>query len=635
MLINRQKEILLYLYEHQDQYLPAKKLAAKHEVSLRTIKNDLSEIKQALTNQGAHLHSVSSKGHQLIIDDKTRFIPYLEENRISRTSNSYYEQPSRISHIMRELIAHKQLNPIKLENELFISRSTLSNDLKVIRKTFEKYQLQLKSSRSKGIYMNGEEKDIRRCIIGENLLRFAAEDIDLMGNNPQKNEILPIIKNILLEAFVNNKIVVSDHVFQNLVVHIYTSLWRMKNNHYLAQADGLDDSYQEIQLVAQEIMKNICRVYGVKYSQAESDLLAINIQGKRELYENEYISKEIDQFISQSLLKIKQQYQIDFLDDIDLRISLALHTNPLISRMNSNLLLKNTITYEIKQNYILVFDIASTYAYELYKKYNIKINDDEISFIALHFANAMQSKNRSNQLNILLISPEKKSNTFLVRQKFNQWFKNDIQSFDIINPTQMLSVNLHDYDAIFTTDRAFSEKYDIIYIDLFLDESNYQRIEFALNGFNSADDILSKFHEELFFTQDFASKTAVINFLCEKTSSHFDLEPAFQESVKEHENINASYFGHNIAILHPVSPITDTTFISTLILDKPINWDNHLVQFVLLVSIEKNNPKALSLWYYLSFLISNHELIDNIIKQPDFTKFSDLLLNLYKRLLGD
>lgn len=141
MLINRQKEILLYLYEHQDQYLPAKKLAAKHEVSLRTIKNDLSEIKQALTNQGAHLHSVSSKGHQLIIDDKTRFIPYLEENRISRTSNSYYEQPSRISHIMRELIAHKQLNSIKLENELFISRSTLSNDLKVIRKTFEKYQL--------------------------------------------------------------------------------------------------------------------------------------------------------------------------------------------------------------------------------------------------------------------------------------------------------------------------------------------------------------------------------------------------------------------------------------------------------------------------------------------------------------
>lgn len=635
MLINRQKEILIDLHDNQKKFLSAKELSAKHEVSLRTIKKDLAEIRTSLADNGAHLLSVSSKGHQLVIDDVDEFENFFEETRMNRARDSYFEQSSRINHIMRKLVMVKSVNPALLADELFISSSTLSNDLKIMRKTFAKYEIEVISSRSKGLYIEGKEEDIRRCIIKENLLRFAAEDSYLVTSHTSDNDIISKIKVFLLEAFTNNRIVVSDYVFQNLVLHVYTSLWRMKNRHYLGKGSELDKSYHHIQLVAQEIMRNLCRTYGLDYSQYESDLLAINIQGKRELFDNEYISKDIDSFIYHTLTVIKKQYEVDFIDDIDLRISLALHTNPLLSRMNSNLLLKNTMTYEIKQKHILVFDIASTFAHELYKKYDVKINEDEISFIAMHFANAMQSKQRSNRLNILLISPEKKSNTFLVRQKFYQWFKDDIQSFDIINPTQLGTINISDYDAVFTSDRSFSEAYDIVYVDLFLDESNYQRIEFALNGFHSARDILSKFHEALFFNRQFSEKNEIIDFLCEEAGRYFNLDEALCESVKEHEKINVSYYGHSVAILHPVSPITDTTFIATLILKKPISWDGNLVRMVLLVSIEKNNPKALSFWYYLSFLISNQKLIDEIIREPEFSHFSKVILDLYRHILSD
>lgn len=640
MITNRQKLILNDFSLDQGKFITAEYLAKKYNVSLRTIKSDIACIKREVADYGAKIISVSSKGNQLLIDNPTDFSTFLQTIGNSSISNSCYEQSSRVSHILRKLINGKSINPFKISNELFISRSTLSNDLKIIKEKLQKYNIKLIVTRNNGIYISGHECDIRQCIIRENLLRIAFNDTVITFND-KYSDIYNTIKNVLLKSFIENKIIVSDFVFQNLVVHLYTSLWRMMNNHYIDLADKKEkyefiqnNSYLHVRQVADEILKAVCSIYNLSFSQYESYLLAINIQGKRELSENDYISKEIDDFIYHSLVIIKKQYAINFIDDVDLRISLALHTVPLISRMNSNLFLKNSITYEIKQNYILVFDIASTYANELYKKYNIRINDDEISYLALHFANAMQNKEHIADYKILLISPEKKSNTFLVRQKFKQWFNNDIKTFDIIKLNQIATVNLHDYDAVFTTDKDISEKYNLIHIDLFLKEDNYQKIEFALNGFSKSNDIANKFIGDLFFAKKFKDKAGIIEFMTAKVSEYYHLDKSFYDSIIEHEQVNTSYFGNRLAILHPVSPITETTFISTLILKEPVTWDEKTVQLVFLVSVEKQNKKAFSLWYYLSYFISNADIITKILACQKYEDFYDLIMKLYDEILS-
>lgn len=121
--------------------------------------------------------------------------------------------------------------------------------------------------------------------------------------------------------------------------------------------------------------------------------------------------------------------------------------------------------------------------------------------------------------------------------------------------------------------------------------------------------------------------------MCQNAINLFDIKEPLYESVLEHEQISTSYFGHSIALLHPVKSITDNTFISVLILKNPIKWDDNEVKLVLLVSIEKYNQSALSFWYYLSFIISNQQLTDDICSNPTYEFFIEKISVLYKHIL--
>ncbi len=633
MLIERQRNIINILIQNRDVYVTSKTLSEICGVSLRTIKSDMQLIKSEISNHGGHIESVSSKGFKLVIDDHSCFEFYINEINTNSLTQSYYEQSERVSSIMTKLINNREpLNYDDLADEFFISRSTLSNDIKIAKSLFSKYDLDIVSYKRKYFVLKGDEKDIRQCIIKENLLMHSTGINKSDDSSFDKN--VSTIKNILLESFIYHKIIISDYVFQNLIVHIYTSISRMKQNYYIDDSykTRLGSSYKHIQIIADEIMHNICRIYDVQFSKQESDLLAIHIQGKREIYDDKYISKEIDDFVADTLTTIKNLYGFDFLDDLSLRMSLSLHIYPLLSRIQSNLQIKNDIKYEIKQNYILPFDIASSFCYELSKKYHVDITEDEISYIALHFLNATNNKISSKHLKIALFSAEKKSNTFIIRQKFNQWFGKDIETFDIYSLSQR-EVNLNNYDVIFSTDKSFCEEFNVVHLDLFLDESDYQKVEFAINGFKNADDFLKKFNRNLFFNCDFNSKAEIIRFLCDKAVAEYQLDSTLYESIIEHETINTSYFGHNIAILHPKEPVTEKTFIMINILNKPINWDDHSVKLVMLVSIEKNNPKALAAWYYLSFFISNQKIIDQILNTPTYDNFYFTLQDLYEHII--
>lgn len=633
MLIKRQKLILSDLYDFSNTYITAEVLSKKHNISLRTLKNDIREIKNEIEKYGAHIVSTPSKGYLFVIDDEKLFNQFKKTYLNNDNINNYYDQSQRIKYIQRILISSKNVSPTKLCDDLFISRSTLATDLRKVKKIFKEYNIDILASTTKGIVLKAQEMDIRQCIVKENLFAITIDDNRLLAPNQNDNEVLLKIKNILLQAFIDSHINVSDHIFQNLVVHIYTSIWRMRKNNYIEKdAVSLDSSYLHIQTVAQEIMHNICRIFNVNYSIYEANLLAINIQGKRELYDNNYISLDIADFIVEILNKIKKDYNIDLIDDIDLRMDLALHTAPLLSRARFDLQLSNDITYDIKQNHVIAFDLAYAFGYEFQKKFGIKLNEDELSYLAIHFANGLQRKNNSSSLNVLLISSEKKSNCFLIKQKFFQWF-GKIKSFDIITPSSIGQLDITKYDALFTTDKNISEKYNIVHVDLFLNESNYQKIEFALNGFNGVDSITAKFYKDLFYFKDFSTKEQVIKFMCQNAINLFDIKEPLYESVLEHEQISTSYFGHSIALLHPVKSITDNTFISVLILKNPIKWDDNEVKLVLLVSIEKYNQSALSFWYYLSFIISNQQLTDDICSNPTYEFFIEKISVLYKHIL--
>ena len=103
------------------------------------------------------------------------------------------------------------------------------------------------------------------------------------------------------------------------------------------------------------------------------------------------------------------------------------------------------------------------------------------------------------------------------------------------------------------------------------------------------------------------------------------------ETIEAREDISPTYFGNHIAVPHPLTPLSKDTFVSVAILDKPIRWDaTHMVQLIMLVSVEKNNPKAFQIWHYLSNLVRNDDTLDMILKNPTYEAFIQSLTTSLK-----
>ena len=122
--------------------------------------------------------------------------------------------------------------------------------------------------------------------------------------------------------------------------------------------------------------------------------------------------------------------------------------------------------------------------------------------------------------------------------------------------------------------------------------------------------------------------------ICQISEKQIKSLSHFRQAVLQRESLGSSYFKNFIALPHPINPSAAATFLSVILLEKPVIWDEdgNLVQLVMLVSIEKNNAKAFQLWNYLTAIIQDKQLIQRLLKDKTFEHFKrnmDVLLDGY------
>ncbi|RHN00900.1 BglG family transcription antiterminator [Dielma fastidiosa] len=634
MLTKRQIEIFMDYYAHHDEIIKSKILADKYKISIRTIQNDIQVIRDEVEKAGAELRSISSKGHVLLIKNQALCASFADHLTLDYNSNYFFDvQASRVDYLLSTLItSHDFIKSQDLADAMYISRSRISVDLALLKEVLKKYNLSLVSKPYYGLKIEGSEINKRQCIIKENLC-FAHNFIQNEKDEPIINEV----KNIVTQILVDSHYKISDIALQNLIIHIATAIERMRSGNYLEQQSinlKDDDVFHHVLEISNKIIQSCCNKYSLPYTESEVILLALNLQGKREYDQQEYISDEINKKIYHGLQQINKNYNLDLTNDLNLRISLGLHILPLLSRLKTGMLLKNIMTYTIKQKFPFAFDIASTFTYSILPEYKERLSDDEISYLALHFSVSLnQTTPVANRKDILLICSQQKSETILIQQKIKQWF-NNINEIKTVSASMVKPEIFDDYNAILTTESKIAEAYPkAMLVNYFLTDTDYQKIEMALNGFTSVKDILDKFDEDLFYYGNVKDKYEMIDILFKKAKKKFKLSDELYDSVMLHEKIASSCFGNKLAIPHPERLITDCTFIAVGIPKEEIIWEGDTsINLVMLVSIDKNNVRAYQLWYYLSFLISNKDMLDRITKVPTYENLISIINDVYKNL---
>ena len=624
MLNQRQIEILLEFCNHSNEYLTAAYFADKLGVSLRTVQGDMKVIRKELEDEtSANLISKASKGSCIQVEDHDEFSAFVNSLYQQYTTVSLNYPTSRISKILLLLLNRHRAVPItEMEDHFYVSRSTLLNDLKKVEEILEEFSLELLRSSNK-VMIDGSEINKRRCLADQDL--YLAHIKNERGMLYIDERQLAKIKNILTETFVEHKYHIMDTDFNNTILFLNIMICRMGDGFYIQPGElDITESLEEEYEISKDIFEKISRKFFIKVTEDEIRYLSVYLRGQGNTRDSDTITQEMDEFILKSLEAIKDNFGVDFTNNINLRITLALHCMSLSIRIKYDMQMKNDMLEYIRETFPLGYDISAYFAFLLQQRYGKKVSEDEMALLAVHFySSLLEINNRSGKTKILVISSMKNSMTLLLKQTLLRWFSEYISAVDFVNPMDVTEEMLDDYGVYLTTEKEeFFEKGLAMYVDTFPNQHDYMNIKLNIDGFKDIEDVVAMFYPELFCTAKSSKKEEVLKTLCDLAAKHFQVEDLHSQ-VLQREEIGSTFFSKNIAVPHPMYAVSSDTFVAVYVSKEPILWDSEKneVHLIMLMHVGKNNNQAFQLWNYFSKIFADKSLVDKLIEDPSYDNF--------------
>lgn len=271
MLTKKEKQIVQYLLQDKDKYVTSKELATHLNCSDRTIRTYYKGLAEKLKGAaGFQLISKQGYGYQLLISDDNALANFLAEERITHYRFDYHSVTDindRYNYLLNKLLFEQ--NAIyfdDLADELYVSRSTLSNDFKKIRQKFQAYQLKIESKPNKGVYVTGAERDKRRFIMDYFMSSGFIDTMHSYVDNDWLNQKISFeeLTIIVLDECREGGLKLSDFVIQNLVIHIALAIRRVSEGFKISSLEEGDLSLQKApeHVIASRILKRVSQIVG-------------------------------------------------------------------------------------------------------------------------------------------------------------------------------------------------------------------------------------------------------------------------------------------------------------------------------------------------------------------------------------
>ena len=611
------KEILSIL--SANSYITAERLAKELNVSEKTIRIKIHELNNELEKTGIKIVSKPRYGYILLCDDNK------DIKAINFNSNTVNDFEYRVKYIFEYLINNDEyIKSDTLSEALDISKTTLTNTLKLIEDNIKYYNIKIERRPNYGIKLIGTEFDIRNCIIDYYLKQQIDDEI-------YKNKL---IENVIINFIKDNDIKLSEINLENFIQYISVSVERIKNNRVINSynEDVLKDIKDEELELAKKLAAILEKEIGIKFNDTEVIFIAIHIASKSLLISSDnpnfIIQNKLDNIVHEMLDLVFNNLKIDLRNNLNLRLLLNHHMIPFDIRIRYNVLQKNPMLCDIKSNYGLAYLIASEANTVLKSYYKKEIPDDEIGYLALLFQIALEENNdHKSKINILIVCGSGKTTSKLLMYKYKKEFGEYI---DNIYTTDLIMLKDFDFSKInyifSTVPIAFKVPVPIVQIGLFLETNDIINVKNALEL--SKNDFLHDYYNEDLFSLNIQGSTRdeIIKNICIDIKKYIDIPDNFYDSVMKREYLSETDFGNLVAIPHPFDILTDKTFVYVAVLDKPIVWYKNNVQVVFLISISNNKDDNLKKFYqYTVDFLLNENTVMKLIENKTFDNLMYLL----------
>ncbi|SKC90080.1 BglG family transcription antiterminator [Maledivibacter halophilus] len=496
-------------------------VADKLKVSNKTIRNDLKSVGKLLSENNLRLIKKTGVGIYIEGDEKAK-LKMITNVKSYKQMSSHYTSRDRQLYILNQLLtSNKKITTSTLQNELFISRPSVYKDLEKVKEWLKERDIDVVADKRKGLILKAGEKRIRKAMFD---LFFLSEDYDEMLDAVektseysdsnyaainyfsycQKEDILGLdyekVNNIILglEDKFNIKFTATD--LSRLTVKYSLAISRMMDKKYVKMKESTLkdlqelDKYEKMIDVAHEIEREFNTIVPVEEI---GYLFGITIVSKTHFDDIDWNISEkmlvINKIVAKDIIELtKESYHIS--DEETFYNGLIHHLKSVTNKIKYGLDFHNTLVDEIKKNYAEPFEIAlkSKSIFEEYYSYEIPI--EEVGYIALHIAAAIERSKKSISTYIVYHSSysEIKLMIEILRNNFNQ-----LKVKKVIPISMIDDINHHEVDLIITTQKLEESDSKIVVLPTVLVNEDMDKFSKILRDIyeKQNDKNLRKFHK--------------------------------------------------------------------------------------------------------------------------------------------
>lgn len=616
------------------KFYTAKQLSSKLSISEKTVRQRIKELNLILSEHGAEVLSSSGQGFLLSVTGEEEFSAWRKQ--LQRESESLPTTVwGRVSYIVERLLyAEDYLKLDDLCQELYISRTTITTDMKQAKDILDRHHLAVVQRPGSGIILEGSEYYRRSCMVYELLQK------DYSGGSAaiHTEDTYPILA-LLSQTFKACGLKTAEWTLKNLIFYICVTLRRIKAGHSISLSEQVKSEVQKtsgenVSQAAKMIADQLEQYAGCRLDENERAMLMIHLGGKSDSSTilPSKVQTQVDDYMERlagkMLEAVYETHGLDLRADQEAIASLKQHLIPFDMRMKYDMPQSNPILGEIKEEYSLAYAIASTASAALARHYGKPIPEEEIGFFAILFALAIQKQEQQRpKKNIVVICVSGQASSRLFIYRCRQAFAPYI---DQIYECSAFSVTEFDFigkniDCVFTTvPLSVSLPVPVIQVSPLLSEEEVGRCQKLLSG--EGEDFVSRyFRKELFLGPLHGeSKEEVLSQMCQKVAERFSLPEDFYEAVCRREELGQTDFGNLVAIPHPCRIMGTEKFVSVAILDKPIWWGHNDVQVVLLISLAQEDNEIERFFALVSDFLASPSMVQTLIKRPTYSCLMDL-----------
>lgn len=396
--------------------MTVKYLAHRLGVSVRTVRYDSIVLANWLDENGTNLERRPRVGYFLADKEAGRRL-LKAFGEIDTEGLCYYTASERVNKIISLILSGDEPIVIKdIMDRLYVSRSTVLRDLAVVREWFSSRGIELRQKPNQGIQLHVGEQAWRELVADWIKENVEEEDLSLSllgmlvsdNSEPSKtHEVLKYLDKILTIANFNAirrgiaqvcdqiGVQLSDAAFVNLLIHIAIAANRLLRRKQIVMDEGelAELKAHKVFSVIGKVFSPLFQQYGLQLPQSEIGFMTIYFLGAQRVRELEQspgdnASEEIIQIV---LRHVREVHHIDLQQNRGLIKGLELHLQPAIFRTKYDITVTNPLLGQVKANYPATYRLCCDAFEEIYRRYGIHFDENEIGFIALHIEAALKS----------------------------------------------------------------------------------------------------------------------------------------------------------------------------------------------------------------------------------------------------